>query len=289
MWRLYDDHLQLPEKVQVRKMRYFSRPEVERIGKAGGFCWIDPRGYKGTAYRFLSSFWIFVEEDDDAFTPHAPDGFWEAWITTWLSAQLEDAKLFVDVGANVGYYTLMAATSGVRTLALEPQSRLCNMIRASLEMSNARAEVLNVAAADHQGYINLAIPDRHSGGAFLMTDETIPTPSYRTESVWVDRLDRIISVVPDSKTIVKIDAEGAEPRIWAGMQQVFNVTDCTVILEWDSSRFNCEEFGTALLDNGRNEVAFVNGAGGEESLTTWQQLEALPGLQMVVVRKKSTS
>src|SRR5690349_10220489 len=158
MWRLYDDHLQLPEKVQVRKMRYFNRAEVEKIGRAGGMRWIDPRNYKGTAYRFLSSFWLFVEPDDDAFTPHAGDGFWEAWITKWLSEQLEDAKLFVDVGANVGYYTLMAATSGVRTIAIEPQVKLCVMIRASLEMSNARADVLNYAVSDTAGEMTLVIP-----------------------------------------------------------------------------------------------------------------------------------
>jgi FkbM family methyltransferase len=266
-------------------MRYFSRTEVERIGKAGGMRWVDPRGYKGDAYRFLSSFWLFVEKEDDAFTPHAGDGFWEAWITKWLSEQLEDAKLFIDVGANVGYYTLMAATSGIHTVAIEPQSRLCGLIRASLEMNNACAEVLNYAVSNTTGHMTLAVPDRHSGGAYL-TNSDKPEYGFKMMDVQVRKLDNLVGIVPDSKVVIKIDAEGAEPRIWAGMEHLFAATNCTVILEWESARFDCEQFGKALLNGGKNYVAFVNGAGGEEQLTKWQELQALSGLQMIVVRKQ---
>lgn len=269
-------------------MRYFSRDEVEKIGRAGS-CLRYYDGDKHMAYRYLSRFWLFVEKQDEAFTPHGPDGFWEAWITRWLSEQLEDAKCFIDVGANVGYYTLMAATAGVRTLAIEPQSRLCTMIRESLKANNAKADVLNVAVSDKQGWVNLAVPVRHSGGAFLFDEEPNPLAlNYRVENVWVDTLDHTVSIVPDSKTIVKIDAEGAEPKIWAGMQQVFQATDCTVILEWESVRFDAEAFGKSLFDEYRNAVSYVNYSGGETQLTHWKQLEQLPGLQMVVVRKRST-
>lgn len=268
-------------------MIYYSRDEVERIGRAGS-CMRRFDNGKNMAFRYLSSFWLFVEPQDKAFTPHGADGFWESWITKWMSEQFEDADMFIDVGANVGYYTLMAAKAGVKTIAFEPQSRLCTMIRASLDVNKARnAEVVCRALSDKRGEIFLVVPDEHSGGAFLSEkNNPIIDLKFHSERVQIETLDRSVRVVPGRKVVVKIDAEGAEPNIWAGMQDTFAVTDCTVILEWDSSRYDAEAFGKSLFDGYLNYVAIVDYDGKEVERVHWRQLAQLEGLHMVVVRKR---
>lgn len=265
-------------------MIYYSRDEVERIGRAGS-CMRVLDGGKNTAFRYLSNFWLIVEQRDEAFTPHGLDGFWEAWITKWMSEQFETADLFIDVGANVGYYSMQAAKAGVKTVAFEPQDNLCQMIRESARLNRVEVQVFQKALSDHSGHIYIAVPDRHSGGAYI-SDKPPTEVNFTSEYVHVDPLDRSVNVVPGSKVVVKIDAEGAEPKIWAGMKNLYAVTDCTVILEWDGSRYDKEAFAQVLFDEYRNYVAVVDFDGSEKERVHWRQLAGLEGLHMVVVRKR---
>src|SRR5690349_5400593 len=147
-------------------MKYDSREEVERIGLAGSKKEIDKRG---TRFRYLSSFWLYVEEDDYAFTPHARSGFWEAWVTRWISEELEHCEYFVDVGANVGYYTMLAGTSRVRTYAVEPNPTLYDKLYDSATKNRCKdlVTILPVALADVRGTIRMLVPPKHSGGAWI--------------------------------------------------------------------------------------------------------------------------
>jgi FkbM family methyltransferase len=261
-------------------MRYNTRAEVERIGRAGSCLWLDaPEGF---AARYLSAFWLYLEKEDKAFTPHAPDGFWEAWITCWMSKQFDKFDTFVDVGANVGYYSMMAAKAGLLVTAFEPNPEIANMLRNSaiLNRVEKRVGVWETALSDTRTVSRLFVPEGHSGGASL---------SDGAEGVLVDvePFDYLYSSIANKYVLMKIDAEGAEPKIWAGMQNFFAANHCTVILEWESARFDAEAFAKSLLANGENHAWYVDTAGNEVPLVHWRQFEMLKGIQMVVVRKAS--
>ena len=40
------------------------------------------------------------------------DGLWESHVTAWLQRTLQPGQVFVDVGANIGYFTLLGASPG---------------------------------------------------------------------------------------------------------------------------------------------------------------------------------
>lgn len=258
-------------------MRYNTRAEVENIGRAGSCLWLDaPEGF---AARYLSSFWLYLERDDEAFTPHAADGFWEAWITCWMSKQFENHERFIDIGANVGYYSMMAAKAGLLTAAVEPNPALVRMLWDTAALNNIfrNFEVVDVALSDGYGEISLVIPEGHSGGAYIAESGGVTVP--------VRKFDDYFAFARNQNVLIKIDAEGAEPKIWAGMQRYFSENNCTVILEWETVRFDAEAFAKELLAEGKNHVWYVDFAGNEIPLVHWRQIVALPGLQMVVVRK----
>lgn len=268
-------------------MRYFSRDEVERIGRAGSCLWHNPADYCGIAYRYLSSFWLMVEPMDEAFTPHGPDGFWEAWITKWISQELANTDLFVDVGANVGYYTMLAASSGVQTIAVEPNPNLCDYIKIARDLNRFHhVEILNEAFSDSDGEMFLVVPDRHSGGAYVVDEKDIPAgaTTYKVDVTSIDH--GLVRGYHNRKILFKVDAEGAEPKIWAGMRDYWKRYDCTMILEWDRTRYDAEQFAQSLFDNDKNYLAYVDSDGNEVEQTHWLQLSNLEGLQMVVVRKR---
>lgn len=259
-------------------MMYLDRGQVERIGLAGSCQHPNPGG-DWQAWRFLSSFWLYCEPNDDAFSPHAPSGYWESWITTWVSQQFDSHDLFIDVGANVGYYTLMAAKHGLRTVSFEPNPVVCRHLYDSVVLNNEekRVQVFEVALSDISGQIKLVIPDRHSGGAFI-------TDSADGITVPMERLDDY-PIGGYKNVLVKIDAEGAEPRIWAGMSGLLNSrSKVTTFLEWDGSRWpngKKEEFTMELFK--QPQVTLINFDGGEEILTPGL-LDGQVGIQTVVVR-----
>lgn len=253
-------------------MKYFSREEVEQIGRSGGRL-LEEEGMP-PAYRYLSSYWLYVEEDDEAFTPHGPTGYWESWITVWLSQQFDDHDEFIDVGANVGYYTLMGAKHGISTTAFEPNPEVCDLLKKSL----AKNRVTNTIAVPYalgaeEGRMKLNVPERHSGGAYL-TDggDTRVIP-----------LDHFSKTLPDS-ILIKMDAEGFEPNIWAGMTEILATRRVTVCLEWDSQRWpnNGEGFANELFK--QPFVGLLQWDGTEQQFTLPSQATSLQGLQTVIVK-----
>lgn len=259
-------------------MIYFDRGQVERIGLAGS-CQHPNPGQSWQAWRFLSSFWLYCEPGDEAFSPHAATGFWESWITTWVSQQFDKHDLFIDVGANVGYYTLLAAKHGIKTLSYEPNPTVCAYLRHSVVLNNeqARVKVFDVALSNTQGQTKLVIPDRHSGGAFI-------TEAADGVTVQTERLDEQ-PIGGYKNVLVKIDAEGAEPKIWAGMAGLINSkAKVTTFLEWDGSRWPGgwkEQFTMELFR--QPQVTLLNFDGGEDVLTPGL-LDGLVGIHTVVVR-----
>ena len=92
---------------------------------------------------------------------------------------------FVDIGANVGLYSLYLASCGdVRTLAIEPQPGILERLRFHLAANpSAKVDVQHVALSDREGEVTLILNDSDSGGTHLdkvgleATGERISVPS----------------------------------------------------------------------------------------------------------------
>ena len=132
--------------------------------------------------------------------------------------------LALDVGANFGYYSLLAARMGCRVVAWEPVPVFRQFIEAAARINNLThmihlrpAVVSDVSGAT----VEVQVPERGYWGTAsvngLNVDPSIRGTKY-TVRVPTETLD---SVVTEQACIMKLDVEGYEPQVIRGAKRVF--------------------------------------------------------------------
>lgn len=167
---------------------------------------------------------MYVDSRDVSIAPHLIlDGVWEEGTEAALRRLLRPGMNVVEVGANVGYFTLtIAHVVGPRgsVAAFEPDPVLAQIVRDNAEINGFadRVTVHEKAVADAQGEIRFFTTHRHRGnGSILEGFEQLPgNPEDRRVEIVVPsvRLDDAFAANPPD--VIKIDAEGAESAVLRG-------------------------------------------------------------------------
>ena len=154
----------------------------------------------------------------------------------WLSRVLKPGSTFVDVGANLGIYTLFAAhrvSASGRVISIEPSTREMEALRGNVELNSIKnVSLVNVAVSDHDGGVELLIASaRHAGhntvGAF-----GYDTQLEKREKVRVARLDDILESASVKRVdVIKMDIEGAELAALRGATATLERSRPTLVLE----------------------------------------------------------
>jgi FkbM family methyltransferase len=153
---------------------------------------------------------LWFDADDAHVTPWVrSQGVWEADVMKLLRSSLRPGGVFVDVGANVGFHTVLAAQlvgSHGRVVAVEPAPWTLDLLRANVWRHGADVTVLPVAASDARGTAHLADELGHRSGARLAA-----AGGVAVEAAPLDDL------LPDlAVDVLKVDVEGAEPLVLRG-------------------------------------------------------------------------
>jgi FkbM family methyltransferase len=164
---------------------------------------------------------LFIDAADEVIRPAIGDhGVWEPGETALLLDWLAPGMTFIDVGAHVGYYTLLAArrvSPGGLVLAFEPSPRNYELLLANV-WRNALNNVVCFpwAVSDHNGFVDLFLDERNTGDNRLFQDDR--GPGLRVRAV---ALDALPSVRPPID-VVKIDVQGAEEAVIEGMKHLLS-------------------------------------------------------------------
>jgi len=153
---------------------------------------------------------------------HAFRGVMEPGMTKYFSGLIKPGAVVVDVGANVGMYTLLAARllqGKGKIYSFEPTPRTCEILRDNVQVNGflemGIIHLHQLAVTDRSGKARLSIFHRDSGHNTLFSDGKADNEI----EVATTSLDEILAT-QEHVDIVKIDAEGAEPLIIRGMRQV---------------------------------------------------------------------
>lgn len=148
----------------------------------------------------------------------------EPWTVEFIEAQ-PPGTWFVDVGANVGAYTLVAVAHGLRVLAIEPDISSAKKLVDNLQLNDwaDRAVVLQCAVAERPGFDYFSPADLRPGyndHVFRKHKHQVPkNPNVlHTRVIQTLRLDDILPMLaePDVPIVMKIDVDGGEASVLEG-------------------------------------------------------------------------
>lgn len=143
----------------------------------------------------------------------------EPWTQAFVD-RVKPGELFIDVGANVGAYTLIAATAGARVIAIEPFYANAGRMGENLALNNALRNVLllQMALGEEDGVTEFHIGDLRAGSASHILGPVYPAkPTFHTVPVLVMPLDALQPVMGDVPRYIKIDTDGNEQSVLKGM------------------------------------------------------------------------
>jgi FkbM family methyltransferase len=156
-------------------------------------------------------------------------GVWEPTVTATAARLLRRGDRFVDVGAYVGYYALLAhhlVGPAGRVCAIEPNPDSFARLLDNLGRNGAGAvEAHQTAVGKEPGVATLHVgPESNRGNSTLALRAKALTPTGDRRSNWGEGEAVAVSVHPlaeympgdDRPLVIKIDAEGFERQVLAG-------------------------------------------------------------------------
>lgn len=166
------------------------------------------------------------------------DGGNELPVQQAVTSLLAPGDVFYDVGANVGFFSMLAGRLVGRTgsvVAFEAVPAVARALRANARRNGLRnVDVRAVAVGAVDGVARLRLTS-HPGGASLADDDDVRDVTGAVD-VPVIRLDSLVAAgdaaPPD---VVKIDVEGHEAAVLDGMRDVLRTASPALVIELDSA------------------------------------------------------
>lgn len=237
--------------------------------------------------RVLGRYKMYVDAGDVGLSSHLLlDGYWEMWLTEALAEVVQPGMTVCDIGANLGYFTLLMADlvgPGGKVHAFEPNPLIAERLMRSVAVNgfHGRVSVHADALSDADAAYRLRIPQNEPKNAHLVPDDG----SADGLPLRARRLDSYAEIgVPD---VVKIDADTSEQAIWRGMAGILAAgRPLTVFLEFAAARYaDAGAFLDELLAHGLS-LAWLTLDDGIEAVDRAQVLQAPPFEDVMLVLRR---
>lgn len=177
-------------------------------------------------------------------------------VGAYVLRHLRAEDLFIDIGANCGFVTLLASSVVLadRLWCFEPNPETFRELQANLAVNELPAHARNLGLSDVAGRARLFVPDGACGGSSieaqnyrrrdLLPGEEMPARFHEVELVQFDefwaRHRAQLTPAAGGAVVVKIDAEGHEAKILIGMQSFLaeNRDRITLLIEVYESEYD---------------------------------------------------
>lgn len=161
-------------------------------------------------------------------------GEWEEDVAQAIERHLRPKWTFLDLGAHVGYFSLLAAQRCAHVIAVEadPDTEAILRENAALNnLSNIESHALGVAPFDGEAYLDL-LPDYEGNpGASYVSDKGKPITVARLKDILGDRRPEFI----------KLDIEGLEDEVIRDAADVFAAAQ---VIVFEISASQLERYGS---------------------------------------------
>jgi FkbM family methyltransferase len=152
------------------------------------------------------------------------EGSYEPELSYAVRTLLREGDIFVDVGANEGFFSIVASKAvgpTGRVIAIEPQSRLQGVLARNIRENGAlNVDVIQRVISDAPGVATLSVsPDMNTGSSGLFRATRYRVPTQDVLQTTLESLFDLLSL--RSVRLMKMDIEGFEYEAVLGSPEVF--------------------------------------------------------------------
>lgn len=150
----------------------------------------------------------------------------EPEITALFRRLVTQGSIVFDVGANVGYFSILSCELGATVHAFEPNPSIRALLTRSVRLGTGEIKVVAAACSDHEGTMPLYLSDPGNTG---MSSLNKPTEKHvEVDVITLDAYTRRTQAYP---ALIKIDVEGHEYEVLSGAKSLIETARPIVMAE----------------------------------------------------------
>jgi FkbM family methyltransferase len=168
-------------------------------------------------YLYIQNNKFYIDKWDGAVSQELIlSGKWEEYETKLFKENIKSGDVVVDIGAHIGYYTLIAAAivgKKGRVYAFEPNHKNFQILKKNVEENNYKNIVL----------INKAVSNRNKKGFLFLNSENTgdhrvfdSKDSRKVETIQTITLDKYFDNKEKEIHMLKMDIQGSEANAFQG-------------------------------------------------------------------------
>ena len=196
-----------------------------------------PPPKNGEKYKILGK-WMYIDDLDSSRLTRF--GIYQPEETKLIKKIVKKKHIVLDIGANIGYFTLIMANQAKQVHAFEPELRNFEILKKNVELNRlSNVKLYNLAVTETTGKTKLHLADIGRGMHRIYPSHWCKGGVTDVGSV---RIDDIIG----DANFVKMDIEGSELGALKGMIKLLKKRDITLIMEFHPP--SIEEYGAKPRD-----------------------------------------
>ena len=172
--------------------------------------------------------------------------------TEIVKTHVEKNNIVVDIGANIGYYTLLMALNQAKVFSYEPEPKNFKLLQKNVNLNNfsSNVKLYNKAVSNYNGFSKLFL----AKGAPGM--HTLSNNRFDSNSIDVNFINRRLGTTPFLEFINKVEQKIRKPMvIAAAMQDMSNVANIVV----EVTKLNLDKIDFAKIDVEGHELHVLEG------------------------------
>jgi len=207
----------------MRKCQYWNKMDVVKLIKT----------------KIQNGLVMWYREDDKFVGQRIALRKYEEYESILILKNVNKNSVVVDIGANIGYYTLLLAKVCKRVYTIEPDKECFEILKKNILENNLKNVVLiNKAVSDRKEKLNFIVDKENLGNSriksqrdSLIKEQTHGSVPTGLDVVLCDRLDNILK--KERVDLIKIDTQGWEPKVILGARRVIKKYKPILFLEFN--------------------------------------------------------
>lgn len=191
-------------------------------------------------------FWVYPESANDIVSNvTAAGGCWDDFMLPIIN-EVAPGRTVIDVGANIGTFTIYAAKRGLKVYSFEACPENYEVLVENVKLNNLDVTAHNVALYDTEREMQILgrTVNEKSGFAVIPTDA--PNSTYRSRTL--DSYDL------QDVALLKIDAQGCDLRIMRGALNLIKSQKPVIVYEIERSAIELRQYERETDDDYHNLI-----------------------------------